>query len=254
MTGKSIKYFTLLLAVSIFSLQNNADARRRGIPFLFTTGETYSDYHLVTQEDLNFLYPDTSDEADASAAAAAGVQVSFQYDRFGLFFINLWTWNGKVVLLEEAKETYYDIEVSQAEAIKKYGKPFLYKFPPLLIALVVGGGLWLFSVFGAARVGAGTPARASSGHMPTPGLNPGSAPVNSGPVPERQPIPLKRERSIEEIQAMYDDPRYQHALQLLEETDSFIKPIEYLIANGVPEGEAGPNLTDLKKAIAEAQA
>ena len=253
MTGKTIRYCALLFAVSFFSLQNDADARRRGIPFLFTTGETFSDFHLVNQDDFDYLFPSTAGQTDASAAASAGVQVSFMYDRFGLFFINVWTWSGKVVLYEEAKQTYYDIEISQEEALKKYGKPFFYRFPPLLIAGVVGGGIWLFGVFGAASVGSRKPAKSSSkSHMPSMGVNPGSAPGGGGPQ-TRTSIPLKRERSVEEIQAMYDDPRYQQALQLLEETDSFIKPIEYLIANGVPESEAGQNLTDLKKAIAEAQ-
>lgn len=242
MAGRTLKLAALLFAVSFFSFQNDAEARRRGIPFLFTTGETTSDYHNVTKADVEFLSPSID-----PTSVNSSFKVSYKYSRFGLFFINLWTWGGEVCYMDHANNTYYDIEISQAEALKKYGKPFFYSFPPLLLIGIVGGGIWLFVTIGASKTASRAPSRRN---MPSPGLNPGSSPGGSG---RPKPIPVKREITAEQLQEMYDDPRYQHALELLEQTDSFIKPIEYLVANGVPESEAGQNLSELKKAIAESQ-
>ena len=243
MASRTIKLAALLFAVSFFSFQNSAEARKRGIPFLFTTGETTSDYNNVTAADVEYLSP----SIDPSSVDSS-LKVSYKYSRFGLFFINVWTWGGEVCYMDHANNTYYDIEISQEEALKKYGKPLFYKFPPLLLILIVGGGIWLFVTIGASKTASRAPARS---HMPSPGLKPGASPGGSNAPPK--PIKVKKEITAEELQAMYDDPRYQHALQLLEDTDSFIKPVEYLVANGVPESEAGQNLAELKKAIAESQ-
>jgi len=246
MTGHTIKLAAIIFAVSFFSFQNNADARRRGGGIFFiTTGETTSDYHSVTAADVEFLSP----SIDPSTVNPS-FKVSYKYSRFGLFWVNLWTWGGEVCYMDHANNTYYDIEISQEEAVKKYGKPLFYKFPPLLLIAIVGGGIWLFVTISASKQANRVPSRSN---IPSPGLNPGTAPGGASNPPPK-PVQMKKEISAEELQAMYDDPRYQHALQLLEETDSFVKPVEYLIQNGVPEAEAGQNLAELKKAIAESQA
>ena len=84
---------------------------------------------------------------------------------------------------------------------------------------------------------------AAARNMPTPQA-PGAAPSSIPPAPAY---------TTEELQQMYDDPRYQHALELLEQTNSFIEPVQYLVQNGIPDAEAGASLAALKKAIAESQ-
>ena len=243
MIGQSFKLAAVIFAVSFFSFQNHAEARRRGGGIFFiTTGETTSDYHNVTAEDVKFLSPSLEPNS-----VSPSFKVSYKYSRFGLFWINLWTWGGEICYMDHANNAYYNIDISQEEAIKKYGKPFFYKFPPLLMAAILGGGIWLFVTINATKESRRVPAS-----KPSPGLNPGTVPVGGNAPPK--PVQAKKEFTAEELQTMYDDPIYQHALELLEQTDSFIKPVEYLIENGVPEAEAGQNLAELKKAIAESQA
>jgi hypothetical protein len=184
----------------------------------------------------------------------SGVKVGLKYSHFGMFFMSVWTWGGEVVLFKD--KTYEPIVISQDKAKAKYGTPLTYKFPPLLIIVLGGGAFWMFGVFGSGggKSAAQRKAEKRSGgrsHMPSPGGARGgtSRPGTKRPAAKK----IAKEYSVDELQQLYEDPRYQQALQLLEETNSFIKPVEYLVANGIAETDAGSSLAALKKAIAEAE-
>ena len=143
---------------------------------------------------------------------------------------------------------YMPIVVSQDEAVKKYGKPFFYKFPPLLIAAVLFGGFWMMGMMSqgksaAEKTGRTVPKTSGMGGA-------GSVLSQGGQAPSVASAP---QYSEEQLQQMYNDERYQQALNLLEQTGSFQQPVAYLIENGIPEAEAGASLAALKKAIADSQ-
>ena len=122
--NKAARLSVLLFCLGIFFLQNNADARKRGIPFLFTTGEAFKDIKQATAEDIKFLIGGDVD----TSQIPANMKVSLKYSHFGIFFMNVWTWGGEIVLYDGGDQ-YFFIEIDQQKALDKYGTPFLYKFP-----------------------------------------------------------------------------------------------------------------------------
>ena len=85
-------------------------------------------------------------QKEADAELGPGVSVGFMYQQFGLFFLEVWTWEGKYVLFRD--DEYWDppqeeiANMAGVSNVEDLGKPWQYTFPPGLIAivlLVVGG-------------------------------------------------------------------------------------------------------------------
>jgi hypothetical protein len=85
-------------------------------------------------------------KAEADAELGPGVEVGYMYEQFGLFFLEVWTWDGKYVLFRD--DEYWEPtedelkEIAGVSALEDLGKPWQYSFPPgllVVVALVIGG-------------------------------------------------------------------------------------------------------------------
>jgi len=104
-------------------------------------------FMLITSGDeiqkVADLKPEFKEMADAELGP--GIQVGYMYQHFGLFFLEVWTWEGKYVLFRE--DEYWDppeaeiAEMAGVASIDELGKPWQYKFPPglgILVVLIAG--------------------------------------------------------------------------------------------------------------------
>ena len=97
-------------------LPSDSDARRRrGIPFLFMTGDDIKEIKTATGEDLLFLSGmEGAQLGEAEKAqmksSMSGMKVGLKHSRFGIFFMNVWTWGGEIVLYKG--NDYFTIEIS----------------------------------------------------------------------------------------------------------------------------------------------
>ena len=75
------------------------------------------------------------------------VSVGYMYDRFHIYYADLWTWNGRYVLFKD--DNYWDGTPAQWNGMlggapeEKFGKPWSYTFPLGLTLLVVGISAWI---------------------------------------------------------------------------------------------------------------
>jgi hypothetical protein len=90
------------------------------------------------------LKPEFKEMADEELGP--GVEVGYKYEHFGLFFLEVWAWDGKYVLFRE--DEYWDpseaevAEMAGVSSVDELGKPWQYTFKPgLLIIVVLAGGL-----------------------------------------------------------------------------------------------------------------
>ena len=65
--------------------------------------------------------------------------VGFVHHAFGLFWLDIWTWDGRFCLYHGDK--YWEIDAEQAavflgKPIDKLGKPIFYTLPPGLLVLI----------------------------------------------------------------------------------------------------------------------
>lgn len=101
---------------------------------------------LITHGDAVAHYADLSGESKKIAEEITNheVRVGYLYQQFGVFWLELWTWDGEFVLYQDDnvwkmtdEEAAMLLEVKQEEL----GKPFLYRFPLglLMIGAVVAG-------------------------------------------------------------------------------------------------------------------
>ena len=105
---------------------------------------------LITHGDDVRHYADLSGEAAAMAAEATGheVQVGYLYSQFGVFWLELWTYDGRYCLYHG--DNVWELEPEEAAKligveVDALGKPFLYRVPLgllILLGLGVGAGLW----------------------------------------------------------------------------------------------------------------
>lgn len=112
----------------------------RGGLVVVGAGETLD--HLASFDD------ETSERLRAEVGFAEPA-VGLKYEYFSLFFLNVWTWEGDVVIYEEGEDSY--IEVTPAElreytgrSSDDFARPFFYRFPLGQLALL--GGLLAFVV------------------------------------------------------------------------------------------------------------
>lgn len=135
-----------------------------------TTAHAKRGFALISTGDKMF---DIADAAPDSAARQEwpDAVVAYHAQHFGLFWLPLWTWDGKPVIYSDNAETYMDgtlEEISGATGVPvdQISKPFLYSFPLglLIIALLIAAAI-LYGVF----------ARGDDDEQPDP--QPGPAPT-----------------------------------------------------------------------------
>jgi hypothetical protein len=89
-------------------------------------------------------------EGVKQATGAANPAIGYKYNQFGVFFLNVWTWDGDYVLYEN--DTYWDLGAAGAAQLlgipaDQLKKPLGYKIPPgliLILVLIIGGVAWKF--------------------------------------------------------------------------------------------------------------
>lgn len=69
--------------------------------------------------------------------------VGLKYEYFSLFFLNVWTWEGDVVLYDEGEDTYIEVTPGQlrdytGRSSADFGRPFFYRFPVGQLLLIAG--------------------------------------------------------------------------------------------------------------------
>jgi hypothetical protein len=131
MSGKLLIRVTLLAAALCCG-----PSAAQACPVLITRGETVTDMGRVQPQFHGANLPST--------------QVGYKYGHFGVFWVDLWTWDGTWCL--HSGNRYWALKPAQAAELlgkteAQLHPPFLYRFPPgLLIAtgLIV---LWVVKLF-----------------------------------------------------------------------------------------------------------
>ncbi len=119
-----------VLAFLLVCLPHAEAHARRGI-MLITSGDNI--------KKVAELEPEFAKTVEAEIGS--GVAVGYKYEQFGLFFIEVWSWDGQYVLFRG--DDYWDLpeaEVATAagvSSVSELSKPLLYTFPPGLVLIVV---------------------------------------------------------------------------------------------------------------------
>jgi hypothetical protein len=128
----SLSRFALGIVAVLFGWPATAKA----IPIIITSGET-----IVHLQDLP-----AAAKQEVRKELQCEPAVGFVYSHFGVFWCDLWTWNGRYVLYKDQK--YWEIKPEGFQALlgkseEELGKPFLYRFPLglLILAGLVGVGI-----------------------------------------------------------------------------------------------------------------
>lgn len=121
----------LIFLAGVFLFPSSAEARRRGI-FFINTGDTVKEVGKVKAE----FGPEIKQAVGASEVPTVG----YLHNRFGLFWLDVWTWDGKYCLYTDADNTYWEIEKAQAAELmgvaeSDVSKPLFYTVPPGLVIL-----------------------------------------------------------------------------------------------------------------------
>jgi len=200
----------LLLGVVLF-FSSRAEA---GGLIVYHYGEDVVDLGEITEEYKEAV----------SAEAGGAVKVGYVHNAFGLFWLDIWTWDGRFCIYRG--DQYWEIDAEQAavflgEPDVHLGNPIFYTFPPGLLVLIA-----LAALFATYKI------------------------ISA--------------RNNKKLQALFEDPHYQHALKMLSdrsgqatetagESDAgdggFEQSVQYLRGQGINEEEARKNLALLVDAI-----
>ncbi|MDC0669426.1 hypothetical protein [Nannocystis radixulma] len=105
---------------------------------------------IITHGESVLHYDDLTGEAKKFTAETTGyeVKVGYLYSHFGVFWLDLWTWDGKYCLYHG--DNVWELTPEDAAGllgvkVDDLGKPLLYRIPLgilILLSLGVGFGLW----------------------------------------------------------------------------------------------------------------
>jgi hypothetical protein len=129
--------FALVVAGLLTVCCSQTAHARRGF-FLITTGNTVKHLGDVT--------PERQAEMREATEQMDKVRVGYLHDRFGVFWVDVWTWGGEYVLYNDS-DTVWEIDEADAAALMgapsgQLRKPFFYTVPPGLVVLGVLGLVW----------------------------------------------------------------------------------------------------------------
>ncbi|MCP3980093.1 MAG: hypothetical protein GY716_12375 [bacterium] len=208
----------LVAAVATFALCSSPADARRGIA-LITHGQAIAEIGPVVESQRQYV-------REATGADAA---VGYIYESFGVFWLDLWTWDGRYCLTDG--DTYWELDETQAASLLGSGAagprpPLRYSWPPgLVVALALALGFGGHRALQASREG--------------------------------------------KIRRLFEDPRYRRALEIMAErrqrshdaldsdtTRSVIaeldEAVSYLSSQGIARGEAEANLQVMVDRLAHA--
>jgi hypothetical protein len=200
-------------------------------PWIPTQVEAGRGIVVITQgEDIKEIGA-VADEYVAEVREVTGTvpTVGFIHEGFGLFWLNVWTWDGRYCLY--ADDQYWEIEPAQAATLlgipeSQLSSPFFYRVPPGLLVLIA-----IAILIGIAKV-----------------------------------FSLRREKQLEQL---FQDERYQRALTLINDRTAatnegteigdekaafergFEEAVQYLNGEGVPVAQAQQNLVSMIEVIAQ---
>ena len=204
----------LLVLVGVTSFCNEAQAK--GIPIFFGWGETISHVRDLPSEV----------KQEARQELGRDVAVGFKYNRFHIFWLDIWTWGGSHVLYSgddfwEPTPTGWK-ELLGGEGSASLGKPFLYRFP---LGLTLLGSVVVVAVLGKTI---------------------GSRLFPSEETCVRRLLKDKRYReAVRRYEQKVSPPGGLSRIEGSEEGDpkaAFAGAVEYLRSQGVPTAEAEENL------------
>lgn len=136
-----ILMFTASLLACGAIMLNASDAQaKRGI-VIINSGEDIDHVGDVLPAHLPALQQSTG---------ASKPAVGYMYSEFGIFWLNIWTWDGKYVLFEG--DNFWALTPEHAAGylgvpVAKLSKPLFYTIPPglvVILLLVIGFGVFWF--------------------------------------------------------------------------------------------------------------
>lgn len=132
--------FVLLVAVAIVLCSAERAYAKKLV--LITHGEGITHVMDIPSDKL---------ELARSATGAASPAIGYRYSQFGVFFADIWRWDGQFVIFDGDDTWDLDDEASQAMGVVRadLSKPLSYTFPlglNILIALAIG--VVLLIIFG----------------------------------------------------------------------------------------------------------
>lgn len=197
----------IVLAVGVLvSMATRSEAAKLVV---INTGSTISFITYLKGERLEqaaTLFPPGVRMPDAA--------VGYHHEHFGLFWIDLWTWNGKWCIYE--RDTAVEISKEQAAQllgtpVDELRKPFFYRYP---------GGLFFLFLLVCVFVVVFVPLGFYLEH---------------------------KDRQL--LEAARADPRYQHALQLYQQGEATEKAFEEAVLSLEQNGIARPEATKTLRAL-----
>lgn len=113
------------VAVTLYLVPRDAHARRGGI-ILITTGDTITDIGPIAEEHREAVEETTG----------PGARVVYGYSYGGVFWLDLWTYDGAFYVQDQRDELWSLTDEEAAELLGGSASPPLgYRFPPLLVLL-----------------------------------------------------------------------------------------------------------------------
>ena len=120
--------------------------------------------------------------------------MGFIHQAFGLFWLDIWTWEGRFCLYRD--DQYWEIDAEQAAVLlgkpvdKLFGKPIFYTLPPGLLVLIAIAAIFI-------------------------------------------PYKIISSRKEKKLEKLFDDSRYQHALKMISDRadqatgDAFLSKLDF---------------------------
>jgi hypothetical protein len=222
-----------LLALAISSFLSAPAQARRGV-ILITTGNTIKHVAEVAVEMKPVVRAVTGTSVD--------YHVGYLHERFGVFWIDLWTWGGEYVLYDDSEENLWTLDEEETASIlgatpEQLSKPIFYTFPPGLLALGTIGAVCLIM-------------QTQTGK--------------------------RTAQANQEVERLLEDPRYERALEKIVKHDAerqvaamsesadpqalgndaavFDRAVQQLVEQGIPYNDAYCNLNLLVDAARAQQA
>jgi hypothetical protein len=121
----------LIAVVVVVGLGGPAEARRGGGAVLINTGDDILHLRDLPSADTAAFADDPSTEAVVFS------KLGYRYERFGVFFMDIWRWDGEFVLY--SGDTYAPIDGEMLDLVGGASVPWRYRLPEgLLILLAIG--------------------------------------------------------------------------------------------------------------------
>ena len=124
----------LIAVVLVGGLGTTAEARRGGGAVIINTGDDILHIRDLPKADALVLADDPSSETLGDRTFFG--KLGYRYERFGVFWMDIWRWDGEFVLYEG--DTYVPLSDEMVEALGGASVPWRYRLPDgLLIVLAL---------------------------------------------------------------------------------------------------------------------